>query len=118
MNLALFILRLVLGIVFLYHGSSKMRHSKMMAQSMGMPSAMPLMLGTLEFLAAIGLILGVFVQASAVVVGVVMLGALFMKIFKWKMPFSVSEKPGWALDLVILAVAIAVYLMGAGSIII
>lgn len=113
MNISLLILRLVIGVVFLYHGSSKLKNSKMMAQDMGMPSMMPFILGLLESIAGLGLILGIFVEIFAIFLGIVMLGAIFMKIFKWHMPFAISQKPGWSIDLIILASIIVIYFSGA-----
>ena len=60
-------------------------------------------LGIVEGLAGLGLILGVYTQVSALVLSVVMLGAIYMKTMKWKVPFTTMTGTGWEFDLILLA---------------
>ena len=50
-----------------------------------------------------------------ILIGLVMLGALKLKIFKWKAPFSAHDKMGWEFDLILLAAAAALLFLGAGN---
>ena len=111
-NLALFILRLGVAVVFLYHGWMKLANAKGMAQAMGWSAVQVLVLGLLEFLAGAALVVGFWMQIAAVVIGIVMMGALYMKIFKWRMPFTALDKTGWEFDLVLLASALAILFSG------
>jgi uncharacterized membrane protein YphA (DoxX/SURF4 family) len=43
-----------------------------------------------------------------------MLGALWHKMFKWKIPFLAADKTGWEFDFILLGAAIALLFIGAG----
>ena len=74
------------------------------------------MLGAVESLSALSMIAGLHTQYAAVALSVVMLGALYMKIFKWKMKFIEEKATGWELDFVLLCANIFILTFGAGSI--
>ncbi len=115
-NVGLLILRLAVAIIFIYHALPKLKNAKGMAQMMGMPAGMIFMLGGVEFLSSIGLVLGIYTQLAAVLLAVVMIGAVYFKIAKWHMPFAAMDKTGWEFDLILLAANIAIFLSGGGSI--
>jgi putative oxidoreductase len=62
------------------------------------------------------LILGLYAEIGALLVGLVMLGAIYHKIFVWHIPFSSMDKMGWEFDLILLGSAITILLLGAGAI--
>ncbi len=68
--------------------------------------------GLIEFLGGIAMIIGIQIQIIAVLLGIIMLGAIYYKIFKWKMMFSSAN--GWEFDLILLASNIAIFLIGGG----
>lgn len=109
-------LRLALGAVFIYHGWPKIKKAKAMASGMGTSATFVTVLGLVEVLSALGVILDVFVQLSALLLTLVMLGAIKMKIFKWKIPFAAHDKTGWEFDLILLAAAIVILVTGGGNI--
>lgn len=115
-DIGLFILRLVVGIIFLYHATPKLKNSRGMAAAMAMPGGMIFLLGVMEALFALGIIFGVLTQLAALLLGLIMVGAIFMKIGKWGVPFAAHDKTGWEFDLIILAATVAVLLTGGGSI--
>lgn len=115
-NLGLFLLRLAVGVIFLYHSLPKLKNPKGMASMMAMPAALPAMLGMMELLAGMAIILGVLTQLAALVLGVIMIGAIGIKVMKWHVPFSAMDKIGWEFDLILLAASIAVLLTGGGTI--
>ena len=112
-----FFLRLAVGLVFVYHGLMKLKDPKGMAAMMGNPGMawFPAVLGLVEFLSGLGVILGVYFQLAALFLAVLMVGAIMMKIGKWKVPFSAMDKMGWEFDLVLLAAALAMLLGGGGA---
>lgn len=114
----LFVLRLVIGILFLYHAIPKLKDAKGMAAMMGMEGKGPmvLVLGLVETVSAIGIVLGVFIQPFALILVVIMLGAIVAKIIKWHVPFTARDQTGWEFDLVLLAANVAILLTGGGSI--
>ncbi len=109
-------LRVSLAATFFAHGKMKMGMWKMQPSEQ-MPAGM---LNTMKFLSvvetlgAIGLLFGALTQLAALGLGVIMVGAIYMKVVKWKSPFASVEKNGWEFDLVLLAGALAVFLAGPG----
>ena len=115
-NIGFLILRLVVAAIFIYHALPKLKNTKAMAQMMGTSTNMVIALGLVEFLSSVGLIIGFYIQLSALLLAFVMIGALWMKIKKWHVPFSAMDKTGWEFDLILLAANIAI-LYSAGGII-
>jgi uncharacterized membrane protein YphA (DoxX/SURF4 family) len=77
----LLLLRVVLGIIFIYHGYSKLTDLTMTSgffESLGIPMAgfFAVVVGLVEFLGGIALILGVFTTHAAFLLAIVMLVAL------------------------------------------
>jgi len=113
---ALLVLRLGLGIIFLVHGRQKLRMWKMQPSAQ-MPAGLLSLLKVLsiaEPLSGLAMIGGLLTQVAAAGQAVVMLGAIRLKAGQMKKSFTGDG--GWELDLIILAAAIAVLLLGAGRI--
>ncbi len=104
----LFILRLAVGVIFLHHGWPKLKKSKVMAQGIGIPVARVFVLGLVEIFSSFGMIFGILVNWAAVLLSIVMLGAIYLKIKKWHVPFSATNTTGWELDLILLAANLAI----------
>lgn len=115
-DVGLFILRLAVTVIFIYHATAKLKNAKGMAQMVGMPAGMILMLGAVELLSSVGLALGIFAQLAALLLAVVMVGAIGMKIMKWHIPFAAMDKTGWEFDLILLAANIVILVNGGGAI--
>lgn len=113
---ALLILRFAMGIIFIFHGLPKLKNAGVMAKMVGMPTVMMLILGIVEALSGLGLILGAYIQISALLLAIVMVGATVMKIMKWHIPFSAMDKTGWEFDLILFAVALFILVNGGGAI--
>ena len=111
----LLILRVFLGIIFVYHGMPKLMMSGKMAKGMGWSSGSVVLLGLVEFLSGLALVLGLYAEIGALLVGIIMLGALWHKMFKWNIPFFAMDKTGWEFDLILLGAAISILFLGAGS---
>ncbi len=112
-NIGFLFLRLVVAAIFIYHALPKLKNAKGMAQMMGMPTGMIFMLGMVELLSSLGLIFGIYTQLAGLLLGIVMIGAIFMKVMKWAVPFSASDKTGWEFDLVLFAANMVIFLTGA-----
>jgi len=115
-DIGLLILRLAVAAIFIYHAAPKLKNAKGMAQMVGMPAGMIGILGAVEFLSSLGMIFGIYTQLAAVLLGIVMIGAIGMKIMKWHVPFAAMDKTGWEFDLILLAANIVILLGGGGSI--
>ena len=114
-NFGFVILRIAVAIVFIYHAVPKLKNAKGMAQMVGMPVGMIVMLGVIELISSVGLVFGVYPQLAALLLIVAMIGAIGMKTMKWKVPFAASDKTGWEFDFVLLAANILILLTGGQS---
>ncbi len=106
-------LRVVLGIIFMYHGYPKIKNPEMMIQVFG-NKKFPMILGLFEFVSGLLVLLGLYTQFAVIVFIIVMLGALYYKIEKWKISFFAQNATGWEFDLLILAASVALLFLGAG----
>jgi len=103
----LLLLRLVVGIIFLYHGVPKLS---------GKHGGFMILIGILEGLSALAIIAGLFTEIAGIVLAIIMLGAIYKKMTEWKIPFSSQNAMGWEFDLILLAVVVALAFLGAGNI--
>ena len=126
-DVALTMLRVVLGVVFFAHGAQKMLgwfggfgfHGTMGAfTQMGMPAAMTFLIICTEFFGGLGLIVGLLTRIAALGVGGLMIGAIFMVhlpngfFMNW---MSTQKGEGFEYHLLALAMAGALLLRGAGA---
>ena len=110
MSNELFFLRLVVGAIFIYHAVPKLRNPKIMANAIGWRQGQVLGLGIIEFMSGFSLIGGIAIKFSALLLSIVMVGAIYHKINKWKVPFSAPNSTGWEFDLILLAANLTIYL--------
>ncbi|MBI3618665.1 DoxX family protein [Candidatus Peregrinibacteria bacterium] len=113
---SLLILRVVVAAAFLVHGS--MKWGVWSADAMVMSDTMLLIfkiLSILEPLMGIALILGIFTPIAAAVLGVIMLGAMFMKIDVMQVAYSARQGTGWEYDLTLLGANLVLLAFGAGK---
>lgn len=93
-------LQFAVGVIFIVHGWPKMK-SKAPAFGVG-----GLVHGLIEVLGGLALIFGWYVRETALIFSIIMLGAIYMKKFKWNIPFSSQSTTGWEFDLILLAASI------------
>ena len=116
-DVALLLLRLALGTVFLVHGLPK-RHLWKAQPSPQMPAGMLRNLRILsiaEPAGALGLIFGFLTQLAALGLCVSMLGALQFLITKVHRKFKEAQAPGWEFEFLLLVIAIALAILGGGK---
>lgn len=106
-DIALLILRLALGIIFIYHGVPKLS---------GKMGGFMFIVGFFETLSALAMFAGLFTEIAGIVLAVIMLGAIWKKTTEWKTPFSSMNASGWEFDLILLVAAVALAFLGAGGI--
>ena len=126
-DVALTMLRVVLGVVFFAHGAQKMLgwfggygfHGTMGAfTQMGMPAALAFLIICTEFFGGLGLIVGLLTRIAALGIGGLMVGAIFMVHMPngFFMNWMGSQKgEGIEYHLLVLAMAGALLLRGAGA---
>jgi putative oxidoreductase len=105
------LLRVVLGIVFLAHGVSKFQggigNTAGWFESIGIPGFLAYAVGTIEVVGGIALILGLGTRVVSLLLGIIMLGAIFTV----NLPVGFLE--GYVLDLVLLVLAVHLVLNGS-----
>jgi putative oxidoreductase len=109
-------LRLAVGAIFLYHGIDKWKLWGAAGEGMMEPLATLMqILSIIEPLAGIALLLGLFTSYAAIVLGIVMVGAIWFKINIFDTGFVGSKGAGWEFDIVLLAACIALAVWGGGK---
>ena len=126
-DVTLTIVRLVLGVVFFTHGAQKMLgwfggygfHGTMgFFTHMGMPAPVALLIICTEFFGGLGLLLGLLTRIAAIGVFGLMVGAIFMVhlqngfFMNW---MGTQKGEGFEFHLLVLAIAAALLLRGAGA---
>ena len=126
-DVSLTTLRVVLGVVFFAHGAQKMLgwfggygfHGTMGAFThMGMAAPVALLVICAEFFGALGLIAGLLTRIAALGIAGLMIGAIFMVhlqngfFMNW---FGTQKGEGIEYHLLVLAMAAALLLRGAGA---
>lgn len=114
LNDAVFVgLRSALGVIFILHGISKFDPGFAGAlPNMGLPAELQIPIALAELIPGILLIIGVFSRLSASVISIIMVGAIFIV----KGASSVTGKGGVELDLILLASALIIMVVGPGRI--
>jgi putative oxidoreductase len=118
---ALLPLRILVGILFIMHGRPKLfgPQRQQMVEffrhvGIPLPTAGLFLAGIVEFGGGILLILGLFVPIVGLLLLINMLVATYVSVAKLHKPLLSIEKPGYEYDLVLIAVALAFLLFGAG----
>jgi putative oxidoreductase len=112
------VLRILLAILILFHGVSKLIGGVGMIGGMLAKAGLPAALGYLvyigEVLAPLLILVGLFTRAAALVIVVNMIVALLL--VHTKQFFTLNDTGGWALELqgMYLGTAVAIALLGAG----
>ena len=103
---ALWVLQAVAGVIFIVHGWPKFRKPEGFASALGVPKFAGMLQGIVEIAGGILLIANLYVFWVSLVFAIIMLGAIYFKIFKWKSAFWSHTGTGWEFDLLLLAVFI------------
>jgi putative oxidoreductase len=105
---AFWVLQAAVGIIFIIHGLAKIKSPKQIASAYGMPTIAGMLHGLVEAVGGLMLIVGWYTQWVGVLFAAIMVGAIFFKISRWKMPFMAQNATGWEFDLILLAAALLI----------
>ena len=114
-GIALLLLRLMIAAVFASSGWSHVSRPGERAESIGMSPPATLVLGAAELAGSVSLVLGLYAQVGAALLGLIMLGAIYKKMFVWKTGFWGGESKGWYYDLLYLVCNLVILTAGAGT---
>ena len=113
------LLRLVLGLLILVHGISKLRNGPGevldAVTKAGLPGAIGYLVYVGEVVAPLMLIVGVWTRAAAAIIAINLVVAVAL--VHMSMLFSLAKTGGWALELqgIYFGAAVAIVLLGAGK---
>lgn len=113
--IALFLLRLVMGLMFIYSGFRKTKDVKSFSEKNDISHTLGYIVVTCEITAGVGLVFGIFTQIAALIVMGLMTGTMSKHIFQWKSPYWAAEG-GWEYDLIWFLIAFTILLTGGGRI--
>ncbi|MGI9038791.1 MAG: DoxX family protein [Gemmatimonadota bacterium] len=117
-DIALLLLRLLIGLLFAKSGWSHLQKPEERGESIGFSPGFTRVLGFAEFAAGIGIAVGLLPQISAFVIMGVMFGAIYKKLFAWKTGFWGEDNGGWFYDVLYLVCAFVIATTGGGSLVI
>ena len=118
LDVALLLLRLMVGAIFGTSGANHLKDPAGRAQSIGMSKSFTIFLGAAEVAGALGVMLGAFTQLAAAGLILVMLGAIQKKIFVWHTGFWGKQgNDGWHYDLVMIVMCLVIIASGGGRLV-
>lgn len=117
-DIALLLMRLMVGAVFLTSGWNHLRNPEARSKDIGMSKGFTIFLGAAEFAGGLGVIFGVLTQLAAIGLILVMLGAIQKKIFQWHTGFwGKSGTNGWSYDAMMIVMNLVIATTGGGSLV-
>ncbi len=115
-DIALLLLRLMVGIVFVTSGYKHLRDPATRSNDIGMSKSFTIFLGAAELAGGLGVISGVLAQLAAIGLILVMLGAIQKKIFIWHTGFwGKSGTNGWSYDTMLVLMNLVIVTTGGGT---
>jgi putative oxidoreductase len=115
-DIALLLLRLMVGIVFLTSGYKHLKDPATRSKDIGMSKSFTIFLGAAELAGGLGVISGVLAQLAAIGLILVMLGAMQKKIFTWHTGFwGKSGTDGWSYDTMLVIMNLVIVTTGGGN---
>jgi putative oxidoreductase len=112
---ALLCLRLMIAAIFGWSGWSDLKEPDARSKSIGMSKPFTLFLGAAELAGALGVASGVLASWAALGLILVMLGAIYRKVFVWKTGFWGKGSQGWHYDLIMIVMNFIVLTVGTGG---
>ena len=113
-DLALLIMRLLVGWVFISSGWNHAKDPVTRGKSIGASPGFTRFIGLAELAGGLGVALGVLPQLAALGLILIMLGAVQKKIFVWHTGFWGKASDGWHYDLLFVAMCLVVATSGGG----
>jgi putative oxidoreductase len=113
-DLALLLMRLLVGLVFVTSGWSHATDPVARGKSIEQSPGFTRLLGVAELAGGLGVAFGVLPQLAALGLILVMLGAIQKKIFVWHTGFWGKHGDGWHYDLLFVVMCLVIATTGGG----
>lgn len=115
LDLALLLLRLMVGLVFVSSGYNDLKDPAGRAKSIAMSKGFTIFLGVAEVAGGLGVAFGVLTQLAAFGLILIMLGAIQKKIFSWHTGFWGEKASGWHYDLMLVLMNLVIAFADGGA---
>jgi len=113
-DVGLLLLRLMVALVFATSGWSHLSKPDERSKSIGMSKGFTIFLGAVEVAGGLGVAFGVLTQLAAIGLILVMLGAIYKKIFVWHTGFWGEKASGWHYDLLFVVMNLVIVFTDGG----
>lgn len=114
-SLALLLMRLLVGTIFISSGWSHVSKAQERAKSIEMSTGFTRFLGAAEIAGGLGVVFGVVTQLAAIGLILVMLGAIYKKMVVWHTGFWGEKSSGWHYDLVLVVMNLVIITTAGGD---
>jgi putative oxidoreductase len=115
-DVALFLLRLMVGVVFITSGYGHLKDPDARSKSIGMSKSFTIFFGAAELAGGLGVVSGVFAQLASVGLILVMVGAIGKKIFVWHTGFWGNDGTnGWSYETMMIVMSLVIVATGGGE---
>ena len=108
------LLRLMVAVVFIASGWSHATKSAERSKSIEMSQGMTIFLGSAEIAGGLGVAFGVLTQPAAAGLILIMLGAIYKKIFVWHIGFWGGKSYGWHYELIFIVMNLVILFTDGG----
>lgn len=113
-DIGLLLLRLMVAIVFVPSGWGNLTDPQGRSKSIGMSKAFTIFLGVAEVAGGLGIAFGVLTQLAAIGLILVMMGAIWKKMFVWHTGFWGDKGSGWHYDLMFIVMNLVIVFTNGG----
>ena len=113
-DLALLLMRLMVGLVFVASGWKHAKDPVERGKSIGLSPNAARFLGIAELAGGLGVALGVLTQLAALGLILIMFGAIHKKIVAWHTGFWGKHNDGWHYDLLFVVMCLVIATTGGG----
>lgn len=113
-DLGLLLMRLMVAAVFVTSGWNHVTKSAERAKSIEMGQGVTIFLGAAELAGGLGTAFGILTQLAAIGLILVMLGAIYKKIFAWHTGFWGEKASGWHYDLLFVVMNLVILVTNGG----
>ena len=104
----------MVGVVFITSGWNHLGDPEARSKSIGLNKNLTILVGAGEGLGSLGTIFGVLTQLAALGLIVIMLGAIYKKIFVWHTGFWGEKTYGWHYDLMFIVTNLVIIFTNGG----
>jgi putative oxidoreductase len=113
-DVGILLLRVMVGVVFITSGWNHLKDPEARSKSIGLSKNLTILVGAGEVLGGLAVMLGVLTQLAALGLILIMLGAIYKKIFVWHTGFWGEKTYGWHYDLTFIVMNLVIILTNGG----